>query len=386
MRLASVAAVLFLFGITLLYLVRTRGEEIFNRVSDEPRHEASQETLALHRDIEIVDLHADSLMFGRDLLQRSSANHLDVPRLLEGGVTLQVFSLVTSQPLGYSEERTDSSRPDLMTLLGILHFWPPSTWFSLLDRALYHARRLEDMAERSEGRLRLVRDRRDLEELIQDRNAGAKVVGALFALEGSHVFGSDFEAEVDLLFEHGLRMASLTHYFDNRFAGSAHGLQKGGLTAEGRRLVAEFERRGIAIDLSHASRATIEDVLSMVSKPVVFSHTGVAATCDISNNVTDEQIRAIAAAGGVIGVGLWDTAVCGATAAHTVRAMRHIIDLVGDTHVGLGSDFDGYVLAHFDASDLPVLTQAMLDAGLEASTIRRILGSNVLRVLRSTLP
>jgi microsomal dipeptidase-like Zn-dependent dipeptidase len=135
-------------------------------------------------------------------------------------------------------------------------------------------------------------------------------------------------------------------------------------------------------------------VLAIARKPLVFSHTGVEGTCDrdtaeygdVSHNASDAQIRAVASNDGVIGVGLWDTAVCGDTAADTVRAIRHVIDLVGDSHVGLGSDFDGYVLAHFDASGLLVLTQAMLDAGLEPDSIRRVLGSNVLRVLRATLP
>jgi microsomal dipeptidase-like Zn-dependent dipeptidase len=242
------------------------------------------------------------------------------------------------------------------------------------------------MAARSDGRLRLVRDREDLQRLLQARRAGEGVVGGLLAIEGAHVLGGDFRAELDTLFEHGLRMGSLTHFFDNEFAGSVNGLEKGGLTPRGRELVAEFERRGIIIDLAHASRATIEDVLAIARKPVVVSHTGVEGTCGKDKNVSDDQIRAVAANGGVIGVGLWDTAVCGTTAADTVRAMRHVIDLVGDSHVGLGSDFDGYVLAHFDASGLPVLTQAMLDSGLEPETIRRVLGGNVLRVLRSTLP
>lgn len=386
MRARSILLVGLLLGAALLYLVRTRGEELFNRVADASLGSVSEEALVLHLGSDVVDLHADSLMFGRDLLKRSSANHVDVPRLLEGGVALQVFSLVTRQPWGYTEERTDPDGPDLITLLGIVHFWPPSTWFNYHERTLHHARRLESMATRSEGRLRLVRGREDLSRLLEARRSGAEVVGGLFAIEGSHVLGSEFRAELDTLFEHGLRMASLTHYFDNDYAGSAHGLEKGGLTPRGRELVAEYERRGIVIDLSHASRATIEDVMLIARKPVVFSHTGVRGTCDHSNNVSDDQIRAIAANGGVIGVGLWDTAVCGTSAADTVRAMRHIIDLVGDSHVGVGSDFDGYVLAHFDASGLPVLTQAMLASGLDPDTIRRILGGNVLRVLQSTLP
>ncbi len=397
MRFRLTLVAVLLLGVVLLHLARTRGEELYNRVAAGPLGDVSQEALALHRDSAVVDLHADTLMFGRDLLERSSIGHVDVPRLLEGGVTLQVFSLVTKQPWGWNEERTDPARPDLFTLLAILHLWPPSTWFSLHERALYHARRLENMAARSEGRLRLVRNREDLERLLEARREGAEVVGGLFAIEGAHALGSDFRAELDVLFEHGLRMVGLAHFFDNDYAGSAHGLEKGGLTPRGRELVAELEHRGIAIDLIHASQATIEDVLAIARKPVVVSHTGVKGTCDdaraaakglgtpSSTNLTDEQIRAVAANGGVIGLGLWNTAVCGSTAADTVRAMRHVIDLVGDTHVGLGSDFDGYILAHLDASGLPVLTQAMLDAGLETDSIRRILGGNALRVLRATL-
>jgi len=398
MRFLWILVAVFLLGVVLLHLVRTRGEELFNRVASGPLGEVSEEALALHRDSDVVDLHADSLMFGRDLLERSNIGHVDVPRLLEGGVTLQVFSLPTKQPWGWNEERTDPARPDLFTLLAILHLWPPSTWFSLHERVLYHARRLEDMAARSGGRLRLVRDREDLDRLLETRRAGAEAVGGLFSIEGAHALGADFRAELDVLFEHGLRMVGLAHFFDNDYAGSAHGLEKGGLTPKGRELVAELEHRGIAIDLTHSSRATIEDVLAMARKPVVVSHTGVKGTCDdaraaakglgraSSTNLTDDQIRAVAANGGVIGVGFWDTAVCGSTAADTVRAMQYVIDLVGDAHVGLGSDFDGYILAHFDASGLPVLTQAMLDAGLETNSIRRILGGNVLRVLRATLP
>ena len=393
-RLRFVCVLPLLAGAVLLYGLALRIEEILNPVATKDLDAVSEEALALHRDSDVVDLHADSLLFGRDLLARSSAGHVDVPRLLEGGMALQVFSLVTRQPWGYNEEATDPDRPDLVALLGLLHFWPPSTWFSLRERALYHARRLEDMAARSGGRLRLVRDREDLEDLLRARRAGQEVVGGLFALEGAQALGSDFRAELDALFDHGLRMVSLSHFYDNAYAGSVQGLEKGGLTPQGRELVAELERRGIAVDLSHGSEAAIADVLAIARKPVVVSHIGVEGTCDrdtadyanVSHNVSDEQIRAVAANGGVIGVGLWDTAVCGATAADTVRAMRHVIALVGDSHVGLGSDFDGYVLAHFDASGLPLLTQAMLDAGLAPDGIRRILGGNVLRVLRATLP
>ncbi|MCP4038696.1 MAG: peptidase M19 [bacterium] len=372
---------------TLVFVILGRSiGGLLNPVAEGPLGEVAAEALALHGKSVVVDLHADPLLFGRDLLERSDVGHVDIPRLLEGGTALQVFSLITRIPLGYNEVATDPDQLDMITLVALTHLWPPATYFSLHERSLYHARRLEDMARHSKGRLRLIRDRQDLEQLTAARARGEAVVGGLFSIEGAHVFGEDFDRELDALFGRGLRMMSLTHYFDNRFAGSVQGLEKGGLTLEGRELVSAFERRGIVVDLAHASHATIEDVLAIATRPLVFSHTGVAGTCDQYHNLRDEHIEAIASNGGVIGIGLWDTAVCGATARDTVRAMEHVIDLVGDRHVGLGSDFDGYVRAHFDTSRLPVLTQAMVDAGLEATTIRRILGGNAMRVLASVLP
>jgi microsomal dipeptidase-like Zn-dependent dipeptidase len=385
MRWAALVLILVCAGLAQVVAGRLT-ESLLNPVVEGPLGTLSDEALALHRGSEVADLHADSLLFGRDLLERASRGHLDLPRMLEGGMALQVFSVVSKAPFGYDLERTDGDRPDYVTLLALQQLWPIATYTSLHERVLYQGRRLEDMADRSDGRLRLLRSREDLERLLEARRAGEAAVGALLAIEGSHVLANDFDADLEALFEQGLRMASFTHFFDNDFAGSVNGLEKGGLTSRGRALVAAFERMGIAIDLSHASQATVQDVLAIARKPVVVSHTGVYGTCDRDKNVSDDQIRAIAANGGVIGIGLWDTAVCGTTAADTVRAMRHVIDLVGDAHVGLGSDFDGVILAHFDVTGLPHLTQALLDADLAPDSIRRILGGNVLRVLRATLP
>ena len=88
----------------------------------------------------------------------------------------------------------------------------------------------------------------------------------------------------------------------------------------------------------------------------------------------------------MIGIGYWATAVCGTEPRHVVDAIRHVVDLVGDDHVALGSDYDGATTVGFDTSRLPALTQAMMDANLSEASIRKILGGNVLRVLRATLP
>jgi microsomal dipeptidase-like Zn-dependent dipeptidase len=386
MRALWISLAVLALGAASTYIAGSRVEGRSNRVAVGSLDELREEALALHRSSVVVDLHADSLLMGRDLLERSSVGHVDLPRLREGGVALQVFSINTRVPRGFNIERTHADRLDLVTLLALSHLWPPSTFFSLPQRALYQARRLEEMAARSEGYLRLVRNREDLEGLLRARSSGEKVVGGLLAIEGAHALGTDFRAELDVLFGHGLRMVSLTHFFDNDFGGSVNGLEKGGLTPRGRELVAELERRGIVIDLAHASAATFEDVLEIAQKPVVVSHTGVNGTCGRDANLSDDQIRGIAAKGGVIGIGFWDTAVCGTTPADIVRAMRYVIDLVGEAHLGLGSDFDGFVTTPIDASGLPSLTQAMLDADLDPQTIRRILGANLLRVLDSTLP
>jgi microsomal dipeptidase-like Zn-dependent dipeptidase len=118
----------------------------------------------------------------------------------------------------------------------------------------------------------------------------------------------------------------------------------------------------------------------------VVSHGGVQATCPGPRNLSDDQIRRIAEGGGVIGVGYFELAVCGKDLSHVVAAMQHIAGLVGTDHVGLGSDYDGAVDVGFDTSQLPALTQALLDAGFGEADVRRILGENVLRVLRAVLP
>ncbi|MEA2625187.1 MAG: rane dipeptidase, partial [Candidatus Binatota bacterium] len=211
------------------------------------------------------------------------------------------------------------------------------------------------------------------------------VIGALFGVEGAHALEGDLGA-LDSFHAAGVRLLGLAHFFDNEFSGSAHGMRKPGLTDRGRELVGECERRGIVIDLAHASPAAIDDVLGIARRPPIVSHTGVQATSPSVRNLSDAQIRAVAAAGGVIGIGFWKTAAGGRSAADVVRSVRHVIETAGDDHVALGSDFDGAVAVPFDAAGLPALTAAMIDAGIGDESIRKVLGDNALRVLRAVLP
>jgi microsomal dipeptidase-like Zn-dependent dipeptidase len=181
-------------------------------------------------------------------------------------------------------------------------------------------------------------------------------------------------------------MMSPSHFCDNAFGGSAHGVDKGGLTAAGREMVERMEARGMIVDVAHASSATIDDVLGMATRPVVASHTGVRGTADNARNLSDEHLRGIAATGGLVGIGFWPTACGGDDVASIARSMRYAIEVAGVDHVGLGSDFDGAVPVPIDATGMVQITDALLDTGLDEPAVAKVMGGNALRVLQDVLP
>ena len=370
---------LVLAGLTIGRL----GERFINQVDPAVLPAVSEAARRLHRSTFVVDLHADSLMFGRDLLARSRVGHVDLPRLQSGGVGLQVFGVVTKVP-GTALVRNPADGLDRFTLVSLAQL-SPMVWQAPFERALHQAARLHRFNERSGGQLALVRTRADLERLLELRARDPRVVGALLALEGAHPLEAG-PGSLRELFDAGFRMLGLAHFSDNRYAGSAHGVAKGGLTAEGRVLVRHMQELGMVVDLAHLAPEAIDELLSLSTQPTVVSHGGVKGTCDNPRNLSDAHVRAIARGGGVIGIGYFEWAICGIELDQIVRAIRYAIELVGDAYVGLGSDFDGGTRTGFDASQLPALTQALFTAGLGEDSIRKVLGGNVLRVLRQTLP
>jgi membrane dipeptidase len=124
----------------------------------------------------------------------------------------------------------------------------------------------------------------------------------------------------------------------------------------------------------------------MAMHPLLVSHTGVKGTCNNPRNLSDDELRAVARTGGVIGIGLWETATCGTEANATTRAVRYAVNIVGVDHVALGSDFDGGVTVPFDASGWPLITEALLKQGFSEQDIHKIMGENVVRVLLEALP
>jgi len=371
----GLAAALRFFWTTPVYIDRSQ-----NRVAPVPLN-VMPAARALHATLDVADMHADSLLWKRDLLERSDRGHIDVPRLIAGHYALQVFSSVTKSPKGqnYNSNGADT---DTIGNLAFVDLQPPRTWNSLLERSLWHAEKLRDFAERSQGRLRVIRTPADIDRLLADRKNGTEVVGGMLSIEGLHDLEGKL-ANLDVLYAAGFRMAGLAHFFDNDVAGSMHGVEKGGLTALGRQVVQRMETLGMIVDLAHSSHATVAEVLAMATRPVVSSHGGVQATCKVNRNLTDEEIKGIARTGGVIGIGYWRGAVCSTIPRDIARAIAHVRDLVGIDYVGLGSDFDGSTTTGFDASEVVAVTQALLDLGFAEADIRKVMGDNVLRVLRA---
>jgi membrane dipeptidase len=340
----------------------------------------SEEARALHASLTIVDLHADTLLWQRDMLVRANRGQADVPRLNDGNVALQVFSSVTKSPAGLNDQRNSAHARDDITLLAIGQLQPVRTWTSLLERTLWHAEKLRRAVAASEGALFRVTDNADLTHMLTARATAQRPIGVMLSVEGLHDLEGD-PANLPRLYDAGVRMAGLTHFFDNELAGSMHGEARGGLTPMGRQAVQQMEAMGMIIDLAHCSHQCVADVLAMARRPVVSSHGGVQATCAGNRNLTDAEIRGIAATGGVIGIGYWDSAVCDISPAGIVRAMAHVRDLVGIDHVALGSDFDGSVTTRFDTSQLVQITQALMQAGFATDEIRAVMGGNALRVI-----
>ncbi|MFI8747116.1 dipeptidase [Pseudomonas sp. NPDC077186] len=355
-----------------------------NSVASPPPYPASASARQLHQGLFVADLHDDALLWERDLLKRYDYGHSDLPRMLEGRLGLQVFSTVTKTPRGLNME-SNAADSDNITLLAMAQRWPRATWDSLLQRALYQAEKLREAADASDGRLVLVRNRAELARFVEAWRQDPQRVAALLATEGLQPIEGKLE-NVDALYDAGFRIAGLTHFFDNEVGGSAHGLEKGGLTPLGRQVIERLEEKAMLVDLAHASRPLIDDVLAMATRPVLVSHTGVEGTCPGTRNLSDKHLQAIAASGGVIGIGYWSTAVCDTSVAAIVRAIRYTADKVGVAHVALGSDFNGTVHTPFDVTGLAQLTEGLQGAGFSAEEIAAIMGGNVQRLLLASLP
>jgi membrane dipeptidase len=379
----GISALLLIVAVGFFSFAPGMVESSMNKIDGKPLPKLSAEAIALHKTLTIVDLHSDSLMWDRDITARARRGHMDVPRLNQGNVALQVFSSVTKTPKGQNYD-ANGADTDNITLLTVAQMQPMRTWGSLLERSLWHAAKLDKSAWNNGRQLRTVVNANLIDVVLRVRARGKPLLGALLSIEGLHNLEGK-AANLDKLYNAGFRMAGLTHFFDNELAGSMHGLKKGGLTPFGRDIVTRMEAKGMIVDIAHLSHTGVAEVLAMARRPVVSSHGGVQATCKVNRNLTDDEIRGVAKTGGIIGIGYWEGAVCETSPQSIAAAMKHVRDLVGKDHVALGSDYDGATTVRFDTSQLAHVTQALLDAGFDEDEVRAVMGGNAIRVLRAGL-
>lgn len=368
------------------WLAPAQLETAMNTVEPHAPYSISVQAQKLHDSLFIVDMHSDSLLWDRNLAEQSSRGHVDLPRLQQGNVGLQVFSATTKSPRGQNYEKNSASS-DNITSLAIVQGWPLGTWRSLYARAQYQLEKLQSLVEKNPQHVMLIRTKKDFQALLENRalNSNSKLVGAMYLIEGAHPLEGELK-NLDALHAGGLHFVGLTHFFDNRLGGSLHGSSKEGLTAFGKEVVQRANHLEMTIDIAHASPAMVRDVLALSERPVVLSHGGFKGACDTPRNLEDELMQEVANRGGIIGVGYWEAATCDSSPEGIVKSIRYGIDLIGYEHIALGSDFDGAVATKMDTSELAVLTQEMMDSGFSEQEIRAVMGDNMKRFLLQQLP
>jgi membrane dipeptidase len=307
----------------------------------------------------VVDAHTDVVVQvargGRRFEERSSQGHVDLPRLREGGVDVQVFALWVEP-----EYKPERALPRLLHLLDAFH----------------------GIVEASAG---AVVPCASVQEI--DRAVAAGRLAAVLSVEGAEPVGRDL-ALLRVLHRVGVRVLGLV-WNERNAIGDGVGEERagGGLTEFGAAVVREMNRLGMVIDVSHLNERGFWDVMEISAQPVVASHSNARALCDHPRNLRDEQIRALAAAGGVVGINFYPRFVDPArpTLARVVDHIDHVASLVGPDHVGLGSDFDGIESVPEgleDATRFPAVTEELLRRGYREDDVRKILGGNFLRVFR----
>jgi len=356
-----------------------------NKVSIQAPYNASTEATTLFKSLDFVaDLHCDALLWNRNLTKRKNYGHVDFPRMQEGNVALQGFTIVTKSPKGQNFTKNSGDSFDMITALSIGQGQSIRTWFSLVNRAVYQCKKLHDFAEDYNNEFIVVKSKTDFETLLNKRKTNKKVIGGLLGIEGGHCLEGDIK-NLQKVYDAGVRMLGPTHFFDNEMGGSAHGISGEGLTQFGMQVIKEMEQKKMIIDVAHSSENIIDDILMHYNGPIVTSHTGVKGTNNSPRNLSDKHLKGIAAKGGLIGIAFFPEAIGDGGIPDIVNAMIYTKNLIGIKHVTLGSDYDGSVTVPFDVTGYPLLVEEMIKQGLSTEEIKAIMGENVKRFLLERL-
>lgn len=332
----------------------------------------------------IADLHCDALLWDRDLLKKSDHGHVDIPRMQEANAAFQVFSVVSKTPRGINYD-SNSDKTDQIALLSFAQLQPAADWFSIKARALHQCARLHRFAEKSNGNFRVIGTQKELSAFIQARSGNHQLCAGMLGLEGAHCLENDLN-NLDTFYKAGVRYIGLTHFFDNEWGGSAHGLQKAGITEKGKALLKKMEALHIIVDIAHASPKLVDDIFANTTGPLILSHGGVKGTCDNIRNLSDAQIAEIGRRNGLVGIGMWETAVCGEDAAATAKAIKYVADKIGVDKVAMGSDFDGATTCSYDINGFKEVVNELVKLGYSRADIEKIMGGNTRDFLLRNLP
>lgn len=238
-----------------------------------------------------------------------------------------------------------------------------------------------------------VSSKRDVAALVAERaEKGASArIGVMLAMEGADAIGGD--RDLDRFYRAGVR-AILPTWGDNRY-GFGRTNMKDPITDAGKWLIRRMDKMGILLDVSHFGVASFMSALEAAKGPVIASHSNCYAICKHPRNLNDKQIRALAAKGGVMGVCLYNHFVKDGSQMATLddvwAHVSHVLDLVGDDHLGIGTDFDGGVTKEYtpigldSIGDLPIFIDFIREKGLSEAAVAKIAGGNVLRVLTSVI-
>lgn len=357
----------------------------FNTVIHAAPYQISEETQKLYHSLEFVaDLHSDLLLWKRDILAHNQFGHQDLPRMIKANMALQAFTIVNKVPQGLNFKQ-NSDKTDQLTLPFFLQGRSIKSLFDLTERVLEQSRYLHQASQNSQGQLFIIKSKLDLTNYLEKRKKNNNISAGFLGIEGAQALQGDLD-NIDVVFNAGIRMIGLTHFFDNEVGGSAHGVNKGGITEFGKQAVKKMQQKNILIDLAHASPQLIDDVLAMASKPIIVSHTGVKGTCDNVRNLSDKHLQQIAQTGGIVGIAMFEFAVCGNQVKNIAKAIVYTSNLIGAQHVALGSDFDGAINTIIEVRGLPLIVEELLKLGMSQDEIRLVMGENVKRVLLENLP
>lgn len=327
------------------------------------REPSDAEVRRVHRSALLVDTHNDvpiRVRTGFDIGMRAERGHTDLPRLREGGVGA-VFFAVWVPPALVKEHACAHRALEMFDAVrhGIIDRYPKDFTLALTADDIVAARR--------KGR-----------------------IAALIGVEGGHAI-EDSLALLRQYYRLGARYMTLTHVNTNEWADSSNDKPvHHGLTEFGKQVIAEMNRLGMIVDVSHASDEVFRDVLEISRAPVFASHSGCRSLCDDPRNLTDDMIRALGEKGGVVQINFYSAYLTKRTSPQAgiedvVAHIEHVVKLAGIDAVGIGSDFDGITkppVGLEDVSKFPNLTRALLSHGYSEGDIRKIYGGNTLRLMR----